>query len=108
MQTHGGTQLKRINDIADELVSEGHTKSDSVKARQRRINQIWNDLQKQLRIKADSVGNAEQIAQFNENCEDTRAWMSEKFQLLNQQPDASDIKALQVHHPGIVKPYPHA
>lgn len=96
MQTNGGTQLKRINDIADELVSEGHTKSDSVKARQRRINQIWSDLQKQLQLKAESVRNAEQVAQFRENCDDTRAWMTEKFQLLNQQPNATDLKALQV------------
>jgi spectrin beta len=98
MHTNGGTQLKRINDMADELVSEGHSQSDNIRARRHRINQIWNDLQKIMKQKAEGLETAEQLAAFNENINDTRAWMDEKFDLLQRDPDATDIKGLQVKY----------
>ncbi|KAI6237537.1 hypothetical protein M3Y95_00275500 [Aphelenchoides besseyi] len=92
---NGGTQLKQINDMADELISEGHSKLENIRARQTRANQIWNDLQKLLKQKAESLTAAERLSKFNENCDDTRSWMREKFDLLNRQPESGDIRALQ-------------
>lgn len=54
---NGGSQLKHINDMAEELVGEGHSKQDNIRVRQTRANQIWNDLQKLLRRKAESLVN---------------------------------------------------
>lgn len=95
LQTNGGTQLKHINEMADELTSEGHTQSDNIRARQRQITQIWNDLQKLMRLKNMDLDTAERLASFHENCGDMRAWMSEKFDLLAKQPAEGDMKMLQ-------------
>uniref|UniRef100_A0A915EMN4 Spectrin beta chain n=1 Tax=Ditylenchus dipsaci TaxID=166011 RepID=A0A915EMN4_9BILA len=95
IKNNGGTQLKKINENAEELASEGHTQSDNIRARQRRVNKIWNDLQNLMRMKAEDLATSQRLASFNENCEDTRAWMSEKFDLLQKQPEEGDILALQ-------------
>ncbi|KAK0410555.1 hypothetical protein QR680_005192 [Steinernema hermaphroditum] len=95
MVTNGGTQLKRINDMADELTAEGHSQSDNIRARQNLMNQIWNDLQKLRKIKADSLRTAEILAAFEESCEDTRSWMNDKMALLQRNPDAKDIKGFE-------------
>ncbi|TKR60860.1 hypothetical protein L596_028044 [Steinernema carpocapsae] len=95
MTTNGGTQLKRINDMADELTVEGHSQSDNIRARQNLINQIWNDLQKLRKIKADSLRTAEILAAFEESCEDTRSWMDDKMALLQHNPDAKDVKGFE-------------
>lgn len=31
--------------MADELTTEGHTQSENIRARQRRVTQLWKDLQ---------------------------------------------------------------
>lgn len=95
LQTNGGTQLKRINEMADELTSEGHTQSDNINARKRQLTQIWNDLQKLMRLKATDLETAERLASFHENCGDMNAWMSEKFDLLAKRPAEGDMKMLQ-------------
>jgi spectrin beta len=96
MQSSGGTQLKRINDMADELVSEGHSKQDNIRARQDKINKVWTDLQRLMRNKAEALETAERLAEFNENCDSTRAWMNEKFDLLQKTPGLSGLQALEM------------
>ncbi|CAD5229846.1 unnamed protein product [Bursaphelenchus xylophilus] len=95
VHNNGGTQLKRINEMADELVAEGHSKSDNIKARQSRINQIWADLQKLLKKQAENLEAAERLNEFKDKCDDMRSWMEEKFALLNRKPESNDIRALQ-------------
>ena len=89
------TQLRLINDTAEELVAEGHSKLDNIRARQARINQIWSEVQKLLRARADALAAAERLADFNENCDDMRAWLKEKFALLERQPESGDLRALE-------------
>uniref|UniRef100_A0A7E4UVW3 Spectrin beta chain n=1 Tax=Panagrellus redivivus TaxID=6233 RepID=A0A7E4UVW3_PANRE len=96
MQSSGGTQLKRINDLADELVNEGHSKQDSIRARQDKINRIWTDLQKQFKIQADALQMAERLAEFHDICDSTRAWMNEKTDLLKKTPGLSGLQALEM------------
>lgn len=38
-------QLKRINDVAEELVNEGHSHSDEIRRRQDAANLLWNKIQ---------------------------------------------------------------
>ncbi|CAD5225498.1 unnamed protein product [Bursaphelenchus okinawaensis] len=95
VHNNGGTQLKRINEMADELVAEGHSKSDNIKARQGRLNQIWAELQKLLKKQAENLEAAERLNEFKDKCDDMRAWMEEKFALLNRRPESNDIRALQ-------------
>jgi len=96
MQSSGGTQLKRINDMADELVNEGHSQRDNIRARQKKINQLWNDLLKLMKMKQDALEMAEKLAEFNENCDSTRSWMNEKFDLLKKTPGLSGLQALEM------------
>lgn len=63
----------------------------------------WEKLLAARDRKATALSTAEGVADFERTCEQTRAWMLEKFDLLNQGTDAKDLKALQVRAGGIDK-----
>lgn len=68
MSTNGGSQLKQINDMAEELINDGHSKTDNIRARQTRANQIWNDLLKLLRHKAENLVSYNSLSKFLIHC----------------------------------------
>lgn len=88
-------QLKRIDEMADDLTSEGHTQSDNIRLRQQQINDCWTELQSLFRSKAAELETAERLGAFQENCSDMRQWMVEKFDLLTKEPGDGDLKMLQ-------------
>uniref|UniRef100_A0A914XIB6 Spectrin alpha chain n=1 Tax=Plectus sambesii TaxID=2011161 RepID=A0A914XIB6_9BILA len=92
---NGGTRIKLINVMADELTEEGHSQSNQIRRRQKEVNDIWNRLQRHKESKAEELETAERVAAFNEMCEETRSWMRDKFDLLDQPTEAKDLKALQ-------------
>ncbi len=93
---NGGARVKRINTIANELIEEGHSQSNNIRRRLKEINDIWNGLQNRQKSKSDELETAERVAEFNAMCEQTRAWIDGKFDLLGQEVEAKDLKALQV------------
>lgn len=93
---HGGTRIKEINRLADELVAAGHNHSDQIRSRQAAVNSVYKALQKQRDHQAESLKTAETLAAFQQQCEEARAWIAEKSELLQESsPDAKDLKALQ-------------
>ncbi|CAJ0961940.1 unnamed protein product, partial [Mesorhabditis belari] len=90
---NGGTQLKRINTMADELSGEGHSQSHQITARQEAMNKIWAEIEKLFRAKAHRLSTLEQLADFNANCADVESWMKGKFDILDRKPQ--DLKSLQ-------------
>lgn len=44
IKAQGETQLKRINNMADDLVNEGHSHSDEIRHRQENANLLWRHL----------------------------------------------------------------
>lgn len=44
-------QIKRINDVAEELVNEDHSHSDEIRRRQDASNLLWNKIRDLLKIK---------------------------------------------------------
>lgn len=92
---NGGTRIKLINEMAHELTEEGHSHSHQIRRRQKEVNDIWNALLQRKKAKAEELETAERVHAFNEMCEETRNWMMDKFDLLDQAAEAKDLKALQ-------------
>ncbi|VIO98093.1 probable spectrin beta chain, putative [Brugia malayi] len=95
INTNGRIQIKRINDVAEELVNEGHSHSNEIRRRQDAANLLWNKIRDLLKIKQRQLEAAERVAAFNETCEDARSWMQDKFDLLEHKVDMNDPKAVQ-------------
>ncbi|EJD74610.1 beta chain spectrin [Loa loa] len=95
ISANGKMQVKRINDVAEELVNEGHSHRDEIRRRQDAANMLWNKIRDLLKIKQRQLEAAEKVAAFNETCEDARSWMQDKFDLLEHKVDMNDVKAVQ-------------
>ncbi|KHJ77213.1 spectrin repeat-containing domain protein, partial [Oesophagostomum dentatum] len=93
IKANGGTQLKHINAMADELISEGHSQSKQIEARQRKVNALWAELERLRAKRAAKLETTERVADFDSSCEDAREWMQGKFDLLDRNPN--DLKSLQ-------------
>lgn len=93
IKASGGTQLKHINSMADELIGEGHSQSRQIEARQRKVNAMWADLERLRARRAAKLETTERVADFDSSCEDAREWMQGKFDLLDRNPN--DLKSLQ-------------
>jgi spectrin beta len=99
MATVGGTRLKQINEIADELVAGQHSQSANILRRQEQVNGLWTRLLAARDRKAAALARAEGVAEFERMCDQTRAWMNDKSASLNDPVDGKDLVALQVSHP---------
>lgn len=100
MKANGGTQLKHINAMADELIGEGHSQSRQIEARQRKVcgatmwsfltikadmfrirliilqvNALWAELERLRAKRAAKLETTERVADFDSSCEDAREWM---------------------------------
>ncbi|GMS78986.1 hypothetical protein PENTCL1PPCAC_1161 [Pristionchus entomophagus] len=93
IRTNGGTQLKCINDMAEELLTEGHSQSRQIESRQRAINAAWAHLEKLRAQKAARLATVERVAEFDSACDDARSWMKTKFDMIERDPN--DLKSLQ-------------
>ncbi|WKY08955.1 hypothetical protein Q1695_001825 [Nippostrongylus brasiliensis] len=93
MKANGGTQLKHINAMADELIGEGHSQTRQIEARQRKVNALWAELERLRARRAAKLETTERVADFDSSCEDAREWMQGKFDLLDRNPN--DLKSLQ-------------
>ncbi|KAE9418301.1 hypothetical protein Angca_009245, partial [Angiostrongylus cantonensis] len=93
MKAIGGTQLKHINTMADELIGEGHSQSRQIETRQRKVNALWDELERLRAKRAAKLETTERVADFESSCEDAREWMQGKFDLLDRNPN--DLKSLQ-------------
>ncbi|CAP39687.2 Protein CBR-SMA-1 [Caenorhabditis briggsae] len=93
MKTNGGTQLKHINDIANDLISEGHGQSRQIENRQHKINAMWENLERLRKQRAVRLEATERVADFDTTCESAREWMLGKFEQLDRNPN--DVKSLQ-------------
>ncbi|KAJ1373628.1 Spectrin beta chain, non-erythrocytic 5 [Parelaphostrongylus tenuis] len=93
MKAIGGTQLKHINTMADELIGEGHSHSKQIETRQRKVNALWSELERLRAKRAAKLETTERVADFESSCEDAREWMQGKSDLLDRNPN--DLKSLQ-------------
>uniref|UniRef100_A0A0N4ZQ51 Spectrin beta chain n=1 Tax=Parastrongyloides trichosuri TaxID=131310 RepID=A0A0N4ZQ51_PARTI len=96
IKANGGTQLKNINDMADNLSDDMHSQTYDIKDHKDQVNLIWNDLQKLLKQKSIDLSTLEQIQSFSENCNDLKVWMEGKYHLLAEEPPSDDIDGLRL------------
>ncbi|CAD6193236.1 unnamed protein product [Caenorhabditis auriculariae] len=93
MKANGGVQLKRINEMATDLVAEGHSQSRQIESRQNKVNAMWAELERLRKQRSLRLEATERVADFDNSCDNAREWMRGKFDQLDRNPN--DLKSLQ-------------
>lgn len=94
-------RIEAIDMAVDDFVRQGHSQLDKVKARQRQIHQLWDQLNNIKSQKEKSLEGASSVELFNRTCEEAKDWMNEKMTQLDTAeigPDLKTVQALQRRH----------
>lgn len=96
-----GKRVEAIDAAVLDLVKQGHSQLDKVKARQRHIHQLWDHLNWLKAQKEKSLEGASSVELFHRTCDEAHDWMLEKIMQLDIAelgPDLKTVQALQRRH----------
>lgn len=99
------TRLQEMNNVAEHLKSIGQADAANKIAQQiNSLNRKWNELEKVTQKRKDQLGSAHEVQRFQREAEETRDWIAEKDQMLNNNDFGNDLPsvlALQRKHEGL-------
>ena len=94
-------RIEAIDSAVDDFVRQGHSQLDKVKARQRQIHHMWDQLNNLKAQKEKNLEGASSVELFNRTCDEAIDWMNEKMTQLDTAelgPDLKTVQALQRRH----------
>ncbi|EDO49575.1 predicted protein [Nematostella vectensis] len=98
------SRVSDINQLADELIQDGHAHSAAVKAKRKEINERWEKLQR-LKVKEEeNLAEKHGVELFLDVCEEMRSWIQEKDAALCKEELGKDIETVRAQlrrHQGI-------
>merc|ERR1719245_2226958 len=98
-------RLAEMNEIAMQLVSLGQTEAAmKIQAQLEDLNQKWTKLQEVTTEQASAFEKAHEVQMFHRDVDETRDWISEKDEALNNDSvghDLRTVQALQRKHEGL-------
>jgi len=98
-------RLAEMNEIAMQLVSLGQTEAAmKIQAQLEDLNQKWTKLQEVTTEQANAFEKAHEVQMFHRDVDETRDWISEKDETLNNEElgkDLRSVQALQRKHEGL-------
>jgi spectrin alpha len=98
-------RLAEMNEIAMQLVSLGQTEAAmKIQAQLEDLNQKWTKLQEVTTEQANAFEKAHEVQMFHRDVDETRDWISEKDEALNNDDlgkDLRNVQALQRKHEGL-------
>merc|ERR1712223_2375160 len=98
-------RLAEMNEIAMQLVSLGQTEAAmKIKAQLEDLNQKWTKLQEVTNEQGAAFEKAHEVQMFHRDVDETKDWISEKDEALNNDSvghDLRTVQALQRKHEGL-------
>eukprot|EP00118_Oscarella_pearsei_P018140 m.184464 g.184464 ORF g.184464 m.184464 type:complete len:3710 (+) comp39319_c1_seq2:34-11163(+) len=94
-------RVLEINNTADHMVKERHSQGRLIRQKQQELNQRWEKLQKLKAAKEQTLEVAESVQQFQQTCDEVKAWINEKDASLTVEDTGKDlvsVQALQRRH----------
>ncbi|RWS27338.1 hypothetical protein B4U80_10632, partial [Leptotrombidium deliense] len=89
-------RLQEMNEAACKLVKVGQTEA-AAKINQQidDLNKKWGNLQEQTQKKADKLTSAHEVQRFHRDIEETKDWIKEKDDSLNNNDYGHDLRSVQ-------------
>ncbi|XP_044730361.1 spectrin alpha chain isoform X3 [Chrysoperla carnea] len=98
-------RLAEMNEIAMQLVSLGQTEAAvKIQTQIEDLNQKWTSLQQLSAERATQLGSAHEVQRFHRDVDETKDWIQEKDDALNNDDlgkDLRSVQALQRKHEGL-------
>ena len=104
MRTHE-ERLKEMNQAAQRLRDLGHTEAAlRIQTQIEELNQQWTTLQTITKQRALQLGSAHEVQRFHRDADDTKDWIHEKQEALDNTDlghDLRSVQTLQRKHEGL-------
>ncbi|XP_074042234.1 alpha Spectrin isoform X2 [Leptinotarsa decemlineata] len=98
-------RLAEMNEIAMQLVSLGQTEAAlKIQTQMQDLNNKWTSLQQLTSERANQLGSAHEVQRFHRDVDETKDWINEKDEALNNDDlgkDLRSVQALQRKHEGL-------
>ncbi|XP_025830723.1 spectrin alpha chain isoform X3 [Agrilus planipennis] len=98
-------RLAEMNEIAMQLVSLGQTEAAlKIQTQIEDLNNKWSSLQQLTSERATQLGSAHEVQRFHRDVDETKDWIQEKDEALNNDDlgkDLRSVQALQRKHEGL-------
>lgn len=98
-------RLAEMNEIAMQLVTLGQTEAAlKIRTQMDDLNTKWTSLQQLTSEKATQLGSAHEVQRFHRDVDETKDWIQEKDEALNNDDlgkDLRSVQALQRKHEGL-------
>ena len=97
-------RLAEMNEIAMQLMSLGQTEAAlKIQTQIEDLNSKWNTLQQMTQERQFQLGSAHEVQRFHRDVDETKDWIQEKDEALNNDDcgkDLRSVQALQRKHEG--------
>ncbi|XP_053212819.1 spectrin alpha chain-like [Panonychus citri] len=89
-------RLREMNEVATKLVNLGQTEA-AVRINQQidELNSKWVNLQQAADKRAEQLGSAHEVQRFHRDIEETKDWIREKDEALNNNDYGKDLRSVQ-------------
>lgn len=98
-------RLAEMNEIAMQLMSLGQTEAAlKIQTQLQDLNDKWSSLQQLTQERATQLGSAHEVQRFHRDVDETKDWIQEKEEALNNDDlgkDLRTVQALQRKHEGL-------
>ncbi|XP_037907780.1 spectrin alpha chain isoform X2 [Hermetia illucens] len=98
-------RLANMNEIAVQLTSLGQTEAAlKIQTQMQDLNEKWTSLQQLTAERANQLGSAHEVQRFHRDIDETKDWIAEKENALNNEDlgkDLRSVQTLQRKHEGI-------
>lgn len=98
-------RLAEMNEIAFQLTSLGQTEAAlKIKTQMQDLNEKWTSLQRMTAERSAQLGSAHEVQRFHRDIDETKDWIQEKDEALNNDDlgkDLRSVQALQRKHEGL-------
>nr|BAN20944.1 spectrin [Riptortus pedestris] len=98
-------RLAQMNEIAMQLMTLGQTEAAvKIQTQLEDLNEKWTSLQTLTKERATQLGSAHEVQRFHRDVDETKEWIQEKDEALNNDDlgkDLRSVQALQRKHEGL-------
>ncbi|XP_035225862.1 spectrin beta chain, non-erythrocytic 1-like isoform X1 [Stegodyphus dumicola] len=88
-------RMKNINSLANKLIRQGRSDTQSVQQRQEELNKKWKALQGALELYREKLANASDVHAFNRDVDDTNDRINEKSLALHVEEETKDLQTVE-------------
>ncbi|XP_014291962.1 spectrin alpha chain isoform X1 [Halyomorpha halys] len=98
-------RLAEMNEIAVQMMTLGQTEAAvKIQTQLQELNEKWTSLQQLTKERATQLGSAHEVQRFHRDVDETKDWIQEKDEALNNDDlgkDLRSVQALQRKHEGL-------